>query len=137
MLLLTVRRERRRLELIAGTDTLTGLMNRQAFNLVFSQAILDCQRSGRPLSYILFDIDFFKQVNDLRGHQVGDAMLRAMAKITRELVRESDIVSRWGGEEFVVLLMDCKLHQAEVIAEKLRILIRTDFINRRSTPFST
>jgi diguanylate cyclase (GGDEF)-like protein len=123
MLLLTVRRERRRLELIAGTDTLTGLMNRQAYNLVFSQAILDCQRSGRPLSCILFDIDFFKQVNDLRGHQVGDAVLRAMAKITRELVRESDIVSRWGGEEFVVLLKDCKLDQAEVIAEKLRILI--------------
>jgi diguanylate cyclase (GGDEF)-like protein len=118
--LLTVNRYNTRLELMAGTDSLTGLLNRQAFEIVFHQAMLDADRSGRPLSGILFDVDFFKHVNDTYGHLAGDEVLRMISRICRTMVRESDVVSRWGGEEFVVLLKECPLEQAVAVAEKLR-----------------
>lgn len=126
--LFTVNRYRRRLERMAGTDALTGLLNRQAFEIVFRQSALEAERSGRPLSAILFDIDFFKQVNDSHGHVAGDNVLRAIAQIARDTVRDADIVTRWGGEEFVILLKECALEQAVAIAEKLREAVdRHDF----------
>lgn len=126
--LLTVNHYNKRLELMAGTDTLTGLLNRQAFEIVFRQAMLDADRSGRPLSGILFDVDFFKQVNDVYGHLAGDEVLRSIARVTRTTLRESDVITRWGGEEFVVLLKECTLEQAVAVAEKLRDEIdRHDF----------
>ncbi len=121
--LFAVNRYQRRLLAIAGTDSLTGLLNRQAFEIVFQQAILDSERRGSPLSTILFDIDFFKLVNDNHGHLAGDRILQKIASLTKEAVRESDIVTRWGGEEFLVLLQDCPLAQATAIAEKLRHII--------------
>ena len=87
---------------------------------MFRQSALEADRSGRPLSGILFDIDFFKQVNDSHGHLAGDNVLRTIAQLARETVRESDIVTRWGGEEFVILLKECALEQAVAVAEKLR-----------------
>ena len=121
--LIAVNRYQRRLELIAGTDTLTGLLNRQAFEIVFQQAILDSERRRIPLSAILFDIDFFKMVNDNHGHLAGDRILQNIAVITKSAVRESDIVTRWGGEEFLVLLKDCPLEKAATLAEKIRCVI--------------
>jgi diguanylate cyclase (GGDEF)-like protein len=121
--LFAVNRYQRRLELIAGTDTLTGLLNRQAFEIVFQQAILDSERRRIPLSAILFDIDFFKMVNDNHGHLAGDRILQSIAIITKNAVRESDIVTRWGGEEFLVLLKDCPLEKASALAEKIRCVI--------------
>jgi diguanylate cyclase (GGDEF)-like protein len=121
--LFSVNRYQRRLELIAGTDTLTGLLNRQAFELVFQQAILDSERRRIPLSAILFDLDFFKMVNDNHGHLAGDRILQNIAIITKNAVRESDLVTRWGGEEFLILLKDCPLEQAALLAEKIRCLI--------------
>lgn len=128
LLLLMVQRYHARLETMAGTDALTALMNRQAFDIVFNQAVRDVERTGAPLSGILFDIDYFRQVNELRGHLAGDAVLRSIARITREALRDSDVVARWGGEEFIVLLKDCSLDQAAAVAEKLRAAIdRHDF----------
>lgn len=121
--LFAVNRYQRRLLAIAGTDSLTGLLNRQAFEIVFQQAILDSERRGSALSTILFDIDFFKLVNDNHGHLAGDRILQKIAALTKEAVRESDIVTRWGGEEFLILLQDCPLQQATTIAEKLRHII--------------
>jgi diguanylate cyclase (GGDEF)-like protein len=118
--LLAVNRYQRRLEEVAGTDSLTGLLNRQAFEIVFQQAMLDSERRSSPLCAILFDIDYFKTVNDNHGHLAGDRILQQIAGITRDAVRESDIITRWGGEEFLVLLKDCPLTQATAIAEKLR-----------------
>lgn len=118
--LFAVNRYQQRLRLIAGTDSLTGLLNRQAFELVFRQAMLDAERRGKPLCAILFDIDFFKNVNDQHGHLAGDRVLQQIADITRNALRESDIVTRWGGEEFLILLKDCPLEQAHTLAEKLR-----------------
>lgn len=121
--LFAVNRYQRRLELIAGTDTLTGLLNRQAFEIVFQQAILDSERRRIPLSAILFDLDFFKMVNDNHGHLAGDRILQNIAIITKNAVRESDLVTRWGGEEFLILLKDCPLEKAAALAEKIRCLI--------------
>jgi diguanylate cyclase (GGDEF)-like protein len=128
LILLTVNHYNKRLEVMAGTDSLTGLMNRQAFDIVFRQSMLDADRSGRPLSGILLDVDFFKHVNDVYGHLAGDEVLRMVARICKAMVRESDVVTRWGGEEFIVLLKDCPLEQAVAVAEKLRSEIdRHDF----------
>ena len=120
LLLLTVNRYYRRLEAMAGSDPLTCLLNRQAFDLIFRQAMLDAERSGRPLSCILFDVDFLRQVNDTHGDIAGDEVLRTLAQIARSMLRESDVLARWGGEEFIVLLKDCPLEQAVGVAEKLR-----------------
>lgn len=118
--LFAVNRYQRRLERMAATDSLTGLLNRQAFEFVNQQSMLTAERSGRPLSAILFDLDHFKQINDGHGHLAGDAVLQALALIMRRTVRESDVLCRWGGEEFLVLLPDCPLAQAIGVAEKLR-----------------
>ncbi|MDC8757741.1 sensor domain-containing diguanylate cyclase [Janthinobacterium fluminis] len=118
--LLTVNRFQRRIERAASTDALTGLLNRRALELVFRNSILVSKRSGRPLAAILFDIDFFKHVNDNHGHLWGDTVIRAVADLARRTVRESDVVTRWGGEEYLILLNDCGLEQAAQIAEALR-----------------
>lgn len=118
--LFTVNRFERQLHKLATTDALTGLLNRQALTVLFRQTTLMSKRSRRPLSAILFDIDHFKGVNDAFGHMVGDAVIRQVAEIALDEVRESDAVTRWGGEEYLVLLSDCKLSQAIAVAENLR-----------------
>lgn len=135
--LVVVNRYQRRLETVAGTDPLTGLLNRQAFELLFHQAILDNKRRERHLSAILFDIDFFKMVNDSHGHLTGDRALQEISVIARDTVRVNDIVARWGGEEFLVLLKDCSLSQATTIAEKLRNAIAAhDFSLPSASPLT-
>ena len=118
--LFTVNRFQRHLQKIATTDALTGLLNRQALTVLFRQTTLVSKRTGKPLSAILFDIDCFKSVNDAFGHMVGDEVIKQVARITLDVVRESDVVTRWGGEEYLVLLSDCTLGQAITVAESLR-----------------
>ena len=118
--LFTVNRFQRELHKLATTDALTGLLNRQALTVLFRQTTLMSKRNRRPLSAILFDIDHFKAVNDAFGHMVGDSVIRQVAEIALDVVRESDVVTRWGGEEYLVLLSDCKLSQAISVAENLR-----------------
>lgn len=118
--LFTVNRFQRRLHTMATTDALTGLLNRQALTVLFRQSTLTSKRTGKPLSAILFDIDHFKAVNDRFGHLSGDSVIRQVADIARDVVRESDLVTRWGGEEYLVLLNDCKLGQAISVAETMR-----------------
>ncbi|MEC5159921.1 diguanylate cyclase (GGDEF)-like protein [Janthinobacterium sp. CG_23.3] len=118
--LLTVNRFQRRIERIASTDALTGLLNRKALELLLRDRILASKRGGRPLAAILFDIDLFKQVNDSHGHLSGDQVIRGVADLAVGVVRDSDVVTRWGGEEYLVLLGDCNLEQAGQIAEALR-----------------
>lgn len=117
--LLTVNHFQRRLERAAATDTLTGLLNRKALELLFRNNVLDSKRSGRALSAILLDIDFFKHVNDNHGHLWGDRVICGVADLIVQVVRESDAVTRWGGEEYLILL-HCTLEQAGQVAELLR-----------------
>lgn len=128
LMLLTVNRYHARLEQMAGSDPLTGFLNRQAFEIVFRQALLESDRNGRPLSGILFDVDFIRQVNEVCGYAAGDEVLRTIARIAKAMLRESDMVTRWNGEEFFILLKDCPVEQAVAIAEKIRAEVdRNDF----------
>jgi diguanylate cyclase (GGDEF)-like protein len=122
---LAVRRYQARLERMAAHDALTGCLNRQAFEIVFKSFMREAQRSRKPLSAILFDIDHFKLINDTAGHLAGDAVLRTLAQRVQEALRDSDVVARWGGEEFMVLLPDCPVAQAMSLAQTLRQLLAT------------
>lgn len=105
---------------LATLDALTQVGNRFQFDKVLSHSITLAERYGRSLSILLIDIDFFKNVNDSYGHLVGDEVLKTMARILGENIRKSDILARWGGEEFVILLPDSDLSSAAKIAEHLR-----------------
>ncbi len=109
----------RKLSHLARTDTLTGLLNRRAFTEVFPENDASRQSRGR-CCLALLDIDLFKQFNDQYGHDCGDAVLREMAKLLRKNLRQHDVVARWGGEEFIILLPDTDLEAAAEIMERLR-----------------
>ncbi len=132
----TINAYQNRLETIATTDELTGLLNRRAFGLVFKQTLKNTQRISSPLSMIIFDIDHFKRVNDTYGHLAGDAVLRDIAKAAQVQFRESDILCRWGGEEFLVLLQDCALDHAYALAEKFRKTIEKSTFSFESQKIS-
>jgi two-component system, cell cycle response regulator len=105
---------------LAMTDPLTGLLNRRAFVEAMSREIARAARHEHPLSVMLLDVDHFKKVNDTRGHEAGDVVLRGVAEIAQRIARKSDIVARWGGEEFVVGLPHAAEAGARVAAERLR-----------------
>jgi len=121
--LLAVNRFRRQLETAAQVDAMTGMLNRQAFELIFEQARSEVRRHHQPMSLILIDIDLFKRINDGHGHLAGDQVIRAVAALIQGSVRGNDVIGRWGGEEFLLLLKDCPQRQALAIAEKLRLAI--------------
>ncbi|MDR3428831.1 MULTISPECIES: sensor domain-containing diguanylate cyclase [Silvimonas] len=112
-----------RLKELATTDELTGAPNRREWQRRCAQAVLLARRQDTPLSILLLDLDHFKQVNDTYGHLIGDLMLRAVTHACRESLRASDSFGRWGGEEFVVVLPDTPLGDAQQVAEKLRLAI--------------
>ncbi len=114
-----------RLEVMATTDELTGIASRQVFDLSLQQALKFRQRDGMPFSVILLDIDHFKRINDTLGHLEGDRVLQEIARVMGKIMRDSDILCRWGGEEFIVLARDCALDNAITIAEKAREVIET------------
>ena len=108
------------LEHLAVTDRLTGLYNRLFLDQVMEREFAAVARKGRGLAIILIDIDKFKRVNDGFGHHAGDAVLVAFAQILQERVRASDVVGRWGGEEFLLICSDTDLAGAARAAETLR-----------------
>lgn len=119
----TISRYQERLEWLAATDKLTGLNNRHAGEALFAQALREAVRQQADLSVILFDIDHFKRINDNYGHQTGDAVLAASARTVLSCVRGADIVCRWGGEEFLVILKNCNIDDAFQVAEKIRLTL--------------
>lgn len=104
----------------ATLDALTNLNNRRQFEVRLKQEIATTKRQNNPLCALMIDIDFFKRVNDTYGHASGDAVLRKVASIIKEELRESDIPSRYGGEEFAVLLPYTHIKEAQIVAERLR-----------------
>ena len=116
----------------ARTDMLTGLANRRALDEFLRKAQATAEW-GEPLSVLLLDIDHFKAFNDNFGHGVGDQVLRLMAKVLREKVREQDLPARYGGEELIAVLPDADLAACAELAERIRRAIAECRITRRST----
>jgi diguanylate cyclase (GGDEF)-like protein len=109
----------------ARTDDLTGLSNRRHFFEVGGALFAAARRYQTPLSVVLFDIDHFKLLNDKFGHRVGDSVLQAVARISRERMREADGLARYGGEEFIAILPNTTSREALMLTESLRERIAT------------
>jgi len=110
----------RRLRRMALTDPLTGLLNRRQMTYLAGKIHARFRRGGCPVVVMLMDIDHFKGINDRFGHDVGDRVLSGIAGILQSLLREQDLVARWGGEEFLVILPDTDTETARVSAERIR-----------------
>jgi len=123
--------ERRRLEEelrnLAVTDPLTGVYNRRHFLEELQREISRNNRNACPFSLIMLDIDHFKEVNDRFGHEAGDRVLKELTEMIRKRIRTSDLLARWGGEEFMILMVDTNLPPAATLAEDLlqQLLSRT------------
>lgn len=104
----------------ATTDELTGLFNRRFFWEMLKREASRYRRTQKAFAVVIFDIDDFKKINDTHGHVVGDKVLQEVSECMKETVRKSDIVSRFGGEEFILLLPETSLHQAFIAADKIR-----------------
>jgi diguanylate cyclase (GGDEF)-like protein len=119
-------------QLMARTDGLTGLNNRRYFFEAAAHEWAVAQRYGLPLALMLFDIDRFKQINDTVGHQMGDEILKRVARAAAERLRAADVLARYGGEEFIVLFPGSTAQQAAVAAESIREAIAADRIETRT-----
>lgn len=108
------------LEKQANTDPLTGLLNRRAFFKFADKYFSESRRYGRHLSLIMIDIDFFKSVNDIHGHPVGDIIIQFISAQASKHLRKEDLFARVGGEEFAILLPNTDRESAQVVAEKIR-----------------
>jgi diguanylate cyclase (GGDEF)-like protein len=109
-----------KLEQMATTDGLTGLLNKRAMIDAATQKIAASARFGRKLSMLVTDIDFFKKVNDTYGHDVGDVVIKGLGDILRRQKRTTDLVARFGGEEFIVLCEQTDERGAQLLAERIR-----------------
>lgn len=112
-----------RLRKLSETDPLTGLLNRRAFLAAAERQVAYARRYGRNIAIVVADIDHFKRVNDTHGHAAGDAVIREVAAKLQAAARDTDMVARFGGEEFVVLLMESDVTAAAAYAERARSLI--------------
>jgi diguanylate cyclase (GGDEF)-like protein len=107
----------------ATTDSMTGLFNRRHFLAVADSSWNRFHRYGRPLSLLMLDIDHFKSINDRFGHDVGDRVIVQIAEVCRESNRSSDVIARFGGEEFMILLPETGLQEAIIVAERVRQMV--------------
>ncbi|ABD87403.1 diguanylate cyclase [Rhodopseudomonas palustris] len=113
----------KRLAVLATTDRLTGLYNRLKFDETLASEIARAKRYKMPFSLIMFDVDLFKTVNDRYGHPIGDRVLVGLSDLASSHLRETDMLARWGGEEFALLVTGSSRMEAYVVAEKLRTAI--------------
>jgi len=122
------RRNYLRMQHYAQTDELTGIANRHYFTQQANTAIKYCKRTDQAVSFIMFDLDYFKRINDTYGHQTGDVALKIAVEAAKSACRRNDVIGRLGGEEFGILLPGCASHLASFIAEKCRKAIeQADF----------
>lgn len=119
---------------LAATDPLTGQLNRRTFFDLGQREINRYQRFGHPFSWIMFDVDLFKQINDKYGHPIGDEVLTAIVDRCCEVIRHVDIFGRYGGDEFIILLPETDHQRAREIAERIRISISSSPIETNAGP---
>ncbi len=112
------------LEKLLSTDALTGALNRREFTRRLSGELLRSGRYEEHISLILFDVDFFKCINDSFGHEVGDGVLIKLSHTVQEIIRDVDSFARWGGEEFILMMPSTQLSGAAQMADRLRLAIR-------------
>lgn len=110
---------------IATRDEKTGLYNHAFFKSVFEMEFEEARR-GKPLSLLIIDIDYFKKINDKYGHFTGDKILRKLAEILTNQTRKSDVVARFGGEEFIILLPGTPILKAHKVAERIRKAVESN-----------
>jgi diguanylate cyclase len=128
-----IRNSLKEAEVRSNTDALTGLANRRSLDQFLRSAQIVAMEEGEPLSVLLIDIDHFKKFNDSYGHQVGDQVLRLVAKILQEGVREIDLAARYGGEELMAVVPGADLTACTAAAERIRRRISEARLTRRTT----
>lgn len=112
-------------QLASRTDSLTGVFNRRYFFELIEYEFAATRRYQRSLSIVMFDVDLFKQINDTYGHQVGDEVLKHVSRVVRGQLRESDVLSRYGGDEFVILLPNSDENEAAAVLRRIHRRIRS------------
>lgn len=115
-------------------DPLTGVMNRFAMDEDFPDELARSKRYGRKFGVIMTDIDHFKRINDTHGHSVGDEALKYFVKMLRQCLREVDVIYRYGGEEFVILLPETDPQGTMIVAERLRQMVASQVMKHREDP---
>jgi diguanylate cyclase (GGDEF)-like protein/PAS domain S-box-containing protein len=125
---LTLRRAFEREQLASRTDSLTGVFNRRYFFELLGYEFAASRRYERPLSLVMFDVDFLKKINDTYGHQVGDELLKKAAEIVRGELRTSDVLARYGGDEFVILLSNSDGADASMLLERIYREVKSAYI---------
>lgn len=115
----------RKLRRLATVDSLTGLLNRRHGTYLAEKEIARFQRAGHPVAFMLLDVDHFKMINDHHGHETGDIVLTSIGQIIPAQLRAQDLVARWGGEEFLVILPGTGIDSAMASAERLREALRS------------
>jgi diguanylate cyclase (GGDEF)-like protein len=113
---------------LSTIDDLTGLKNRRDFRNNALQESSRFERGGAPFCILLVDIDYFKQVNDVNGHACGDKVLVETGQLMKNQIRQQDLLARWGGEEFIMMIVETKIEQAQQIAEKIRLGIYQNIV---------
>jgi diguanylate cyclase (GGDEF)-like protein len=124
-LLMRLRESMKEISRLATTDALTGTLNRRGLAFEATVLLAHCRRRGKAVCLLMLDVDHFKSVNDRYGHATGDRVLKFVANALRDMVRDEDIICRFGGEEFLLLFPETDLKQAEVVAERIRAYIET------------
>jgi len=114
---------------MALTDVLTGISNRRSITNLIGKEASRCKRNSSSFSMIMCDIDFFKKVNDTYGHDTGDYVLKRVAEVIQNNMRNQDVVARWGGEEFLIMLPETGIEDSVGVAEKLRATIEKEEMN--------
>jgi diguanylate cyclase (GGDEF)-like protein/PAS domain S-box-containing protein len=123
-----IRREMDRLKHDAFTDTLTGLANRRYGEMALETRFFEMQRHQTPFGALFIDIDHFKRVNDDHGHHIGDEVLKMVGRTVTNMLRSQDLICRWGGEEFVVILPLLDFEHLVEVAERIRTFIERSYI---------
>lgn len=131
-----LRQKNEDLERLIRTDPLTGAANRRYFMEILAKEYHRTTRYGRPLGFFMLDIDHFKRVNDTHGHQAGDDALVLVAKTLLRTLRVNDLVSRYGGEEFAIILPETNLDSSKIAGERCRKQIETVPVEAEYTKFS-